>query len=152
MRAEDTLQFMMDFYGDVFPTRKHCLNALFCEIGNGYIWENGEIIINSEFLDRWQLKEPIKHASPSEVVTTVYLTTERLRKINRPDSDDKFVWYPISEYSKIMKIPDDIKDDWLEILKECITYMIEDNITVDREICDRINNIEEKRFNKFQEE
>ena len=35
MTAENTLQWMMDFYPDLFPTRKHCLDHLFCVIGNG---------------------------------------------------------------------------------------------------------------------
>ena len=29
MRAEDTLQYMADFYPELFPTRKHALNQLF---------------------------------------------------------------------------------------------------------------------------
>ena len=44
MRAEDTLQFMADFYPSIFPTRKHCLNHLFCTIGNGYRWVKGELV------------------------------------------------------------------------------------------------------------
>ena len=44
MRAEDTLQYMADFYSDIFPTRKHCLDFLFCVVGNGYEWVNGELI------------------------------------------------------------------------------------------------------------
>lgn len=44
MRAEETLQFMMDFYPELFPSRKHYLNHLFCTIGNGYDWRKGELV------------------------------------------------------------------------------------------------------------
>ena len=44
MRAEDTLQYMADFYSELFPTRKHALNHLFCVIGNGYKWIDGELV------------------------------------------------------------------------------------------------------------
>lgn len=44
MRAEDTLQFMMDFNGNLFWSHQQCLNHLFCTIGNGYEWENGELV------------------------------------------------------------------------------------------------------------
>lgn len=44
MKFEQTLQCMLDFSGDLYPTRKHCLNHLFCTIGNGYEWKNGELV------------------------------------------------------------------------------------------------------------
>ena len=44
MKFEWTMQCMLDFHGDLFPTRKHCLNHLFCAYGTGYEWENGELI------------------------------------------------------------------------------------------------------------
>ena len=44
MRAEDQLQYMADFYPELFPTRKHALNHLFCVLVNGYDWINGELI------------------------------------------------------------------------------------------------------------
>ena len=62
MKFEHTLQFMMDFYAELFPTRKHCLNHLFCTIGNGYEWENGELVDHDhdELLKRWTIKECIE--------------------------------------------------------------------------------------------
>lgn len=44
MKAEETLQYMADFCSDIFPTRKHALDHLFCVIGNGYDWVNGELV------------------------------------------------------------------------------------------------------------
>ena len=47
MRAEDTLQFMMDFQGNLFYNRQKCLDQLFCTIGNGYSWVDGELVEDS---------------------------------------------------------------------------------------------------------
>ena len=44
MKAEETLQFMMDFQGDSFYSRQKCLDQLFCTIGNGYSWVDGELV------------------------------------------------------------------------------------------------------------
>ena len=56
MRAENTLQFMADFYPSIFPTRKHCLNFLFCGVGNGYEWVKGELVDeDGKFEKRYRL-------------------------------------------------------------------------------------------------
>lgn len=44
MRAEDTLQFMMDFQGNLFYNRQKCLDQLFCTIGNGYSWVDANLL------------------------------------------------------------------------------------------------------------
>ena len=44
MKLEETIQKMYDFYPSLFTERWQCLNHLFCVIGNGYRWENGELI------------------------------------------------------------------------------------------------------------
>ncbi len=65
MRAEETLQFMMDFYPELFPSRKHCLNHLFCSIGNGYDWRKGELVDRDcEFSKRYRLAQNIERAKP----------------------------------------------------------------------------------------
>ena len=51
MTAENTLQWMMDFYSDLFPTRQRGLDHLFCTIGNGYEWVNGELVCE-DFLSK----------------------------------------------------------------------------------------------------
>ena len=65
MRAEETLQFMMDFYPELYPTRKHCLNHFFCSIGNGYDWRKGELVDRDcEFSKRYRLAQNIERAKP----------------------------------------------------------------------------------------
>lgn len=88
MRAEETLQFMMDFYPELYPTRKHCLNHLFCSIGNGYGWRKGELVDRGcEFSKRYRLVETIKKARPrNEEYYQVRLEMEKEIKKQKGDS------------------------------------------------------------------
>ena len=44
MTVELTIQHMFDTYPGLFKERADCLDHLFCAIGNGYCWENGELV------------------------------------------------------------------------------------------------------------
>ncbi len=44
MTVELTIQTMFDNYPTLFKERADCLNHLFCIIGNGYEWYNGELV------------------------------------------------------------------------------------------------------------
>ena len=43
MTLELTIQYMFDTYPTLFKERADCLNHLFCVIGNGYGWQDGEL-------------------------------------------------------------------------------------------------------------
>lgn len=116
MRAEETLQMMADFYGDLFPTRKSALDHLFCVIGNGYKWIDGELIdTDNETTSRYRLVKPIKDA--------------KFRRLDDPD--EIYKWYPIvPKYSYICNYPANIKADWFELLNECRSLLEADGISV----------------------
>lgn len=44
MNVELTIQEMFDSYPTLFKERADCLSHLFCVIGNGYEWVNGELV------------------------------------------------------------------------------------------------------------
>lgn len=46
MNVELTIQEMFDKYPILFKERADCLNHLFCVVGNGYEWSNGELVDN----------------------------------------------------------------------------------------------------------
>ena len=133
MRAEDTLQFMMDFQSDLFYSRQKCLDHLFCTIGNGYDWVDGELVENSRdtkvLLSRWQLVKPIEHAEPTENVAEIGRIQEdawKRRGIEVPK------WYPLSKkYSYLYNYPNNIKSDWKKLLEECKQMLIDDGIDVE---------------------
>ena len=132
MRAEDTLQFMMDFQGSLFHSRQKCLDQLFCTIGNGYSWVDGELVEDSldtkTLLSRWKLTAPIEHAEPTWGVSELGKMKEDILK-KRDIKDQK--WYPLSkEYSYLYNYPDDIKPDWKALIEECKQMLIDDGIEV----------------------
>ena len=48
MKVELTIQKMFDSWPTLFKERADCLNHLFCVIGNGYEWINGELVCISD--------------------------------------------------------------------------------------------------------
>lgn len=140
MRAEDTLQYMADFYPDIFPTRKHCLDHLFCVIGNGFEWVKGELVDNDDkYQKRYKLRKPIKKAEfwreenwyqMNEFYGGLYCLDEK-QKI---PVQYNFEWYPLSKrYSALFTYPEDIKDDWKALLEECKQMLIADGIDLDKD-------------------
>ena len=133
MRAEDTLQFMMDFRGDMYYSRQECLNQLFCVIGNGYEWIDGELvegrIETSELLSRWQLSNPIEHAKLTK-------SREECGKINEEIWNRRGIkterWKPLSKkHSNLFIYPKYIKPDWTALLEECRQMLIENGIALE---------------------
>lgn len=132
MRAEDTLQFMMDFQGNLFYNRQKCLDQLFCTIGNGYSWVDGELVEDSldtkTLLSRWKLVTPIERAEPTKSVIEVGGIRESMFKRRNLDNPK---WYPLSKkYSYLYNYPDNIKPDWKALIEECKQMLIDDGIEV----------------------
>lgn len=132
MRAEDTLQFMMDFQGNLFYNRQKCLDQLFCTIGNGYSWVDGELVEDSldtkTLLSRWKLVTPIERAEPTKSVIEVGGIRESMFKRRNLDNPK---WYPLSKkYSYLYNYPDNIKPDWKALIEECKQMLIDDGIDI----------------------
>lgn len=137
MRAEDTLQYMADFYPDIFPTRKHCLDHLFCVIGNGYEWVNGELVDDdNKYEKRYKLRKQIKKAEfwREENWNHMYKFYHELYDLDETKKIPRqynFSWYPLSrKYSALFTYPEDIKDDWKALLEECKQMLIADGVDI----------------------
>lgn len=137
MRAEDTLQMMMDFSPDFFPTRKHCLNYLFCTIGNGFKWINGELVDPEDYISNHY--RPIKPISRAKGLHEQqwYAESEYYKKtkLRVPDLfvPPKYIfnWSKLSaEHSKLLNYPEDIRPDWKELVNECKLLLNSDGIEV----------------------
>lgn len=48
MKFEETIQYLFDNYPSIYQERWEVLNQLFCVIGNGYEWKNGELVYYDE--------------------------------------------------------------------------------------------------------
>lgn len=55
MTVELTIQAMYDEYPTLFKERSDCLDQLFCTIGNGYEWINGELVDKDDHLKEKEL-------------------------------------------------------------------------------------------------
>lgn len=136
MTAENTLQWMMDFDSDLFPTRQSCLDHLFCVIGNGYKWVNGELVSEDHLSERYVMMEQIVHAK--SLYDETYekrrnLELDLAKKIPGYQPNPKYIhhWYPLSkDYSFLYNYPPDIKPDWMNILNECKELLIADGIEI----------------------
>ena len=137
MRAEDTLQYMADFYPDFYPTRKHCLNQLFCVIGNGFKWIDGELVDeDNKYTNRYTLINPIERAE-FEFEDSWYMSYKYYKDLYEDEPNKipwqyDFEWYPLSKkYSALFTYPDNIKDDWKALLEECKSLLISDGIDIE---------------------
>lgn len=136
MTAENTLQWMMDFYSEIFPTRQRCLDHLFCTIGNGYEWVNGELVCNDYLSKRYVMKEHIVRAKSSHEDfyrdrQNIELELAKKNPDYKPNPRYFNHWYPLSkQYSYLYNYPPDIKPDWLKLLNECKEMLIADGIEI----------------------
>lgn len=136
MTAESTLQWMMDFYSDLFPTRQRCLDHLFCTIGNGYEWVNGELVCEDQLTKRYEMKEQIVrakawHEDLYKQREKVELELAERNPDYKPNPLYTHHWYPLcKEYSFLYNYPADIKPDWLKLLNECKEMLIADGIEI----------------------
>lgn len=143
MRAEDTIQKSLDLYPKICPTRKHVLDQLFCVIGNGFTWKDGELISDEELFEdddniwnRYSLNYHIEHAK-GQFEDLFWENVERHKHLKKVDQNHKipldyqFEWYPLSkEYSYLYNYPENIKDDWRKVLEETKEYLRQDGIEV----------------------
>lgn len=136
MKAEDTLQYMADFYPDIFPTRKHALNYLFCVTGNGFEWVNGELVDkSSKYFNRYKLIEDISKADfPNEA--DWYKRAKFFEELYKDEPckipyEYHFEWYELDEKNtELCNYPKNIKPDWLGLIEECKRMMIADRIKI----------------------
>lgn len=135
MTLEQTIKQMVERYPMLFMHRAAALDHLFCVIGNGYEWIDGELVdkypedvVSDEELERGGLtlrKIIENHPDPqSEFYRTQmarYEAEDRAKanadKIAKPDFHEwipeDFKFYGTSNYSKINNLPKNIKPDWL---------------------------------------
>lgn len=137
MRAEDTLQFMADFYSDLFPTRKHALNFLFNTVGNGYEWIKGELIDKDDafFEKRYKLRKPVEKAifRKEEEWLSAEATWKKIEAagVQATPPSAIFKWTTPGEFTALYKVPKDITDDWKRLVEECLILMKSDGVEID---------------------
>ena len=153
MTIKDTIKSMIIMFPRLFTTKLSVYNHLFLTIGNGYRWENGELIseddeencsiedglealFNEElqysflesYLDGTPDSEDIidyfKRRNKEKLeLTKVILNYENIINEKLYITNEEEL-YPLCKYAKILNIPDDIKEDWKNAIKELIHYIM----------------------------
>ena len=127
---------MADFYPSIFPTRKHCLNHLFCTIGNGYRWVKGELVEDDDKkYNRYRLVKPVRKAEFEDERDwwVRYRFEQEMHEETgkRINPDYFFEWsQPSREYSYIYHFPKNIRPDWKALLEECRQMLKEDGVEI----------------------
>lgn len=129
MTVQDTIKKVMSVYPSIAPSRVQVLHHLFWVIGNGYEWKDGELV--TLFSEDYE-KKPLIPSSPAlEAYDRVYAALGKFIEAT-PDYIDVVriplaTVYPLCEYSKILCIPEDVKDDWLDAAMESLQDVEEYN-------------------------
>lgn len=129
---------MFDNYPDLFATRKECYNHLFCVIGNGCVWKRGQVVRCDGYdkPEKLVIQEEHDDYASACLVPLAKQTEENVKKhdaemeiLRRAGVKEPF-WYPLSEYSLINRVPEDVKPDWKAAVEECRRMLKEDGIEV----------------------
>lgn len=151
MTLELTIQDMFDNYPTIFRTREECYNHLFCVIGNGMEWVNGEIVkiglndpdielLTSHLVDgkayQHNLLDTDKklyqyYAENDEDESRRKRWREAINTASEEPEDLTTKWYGLSRrYSLIFECPKDIKPDWAKAVEECFEMLKRDGVKV----------------------
>lgn len=121
MKFEEHIQFLFDFNPDLFQNRQNCLNDIFCTLGNGLKWINGELVDSLDY---------------SKEIPKV---KEKAKQNKKPKYKHSFKFrndYPSGDiskkYSPFFNFPNNITIDWLNGLIEAIENIL---------ICDEKNEL-----------
>ena len=86
MKPERTLQKMYNEYPNLFPVRQRVLDHLFCVIGNGYSWHNGEVVHDNDLyiwdnnIERFIIDPDYKIDEEPDIISTPPKTEEEYMK------------------------------------------------------------------------
>ena len=153
MTVKDTLKSMLIMYPLIFPNKLSLYDHLFLTNGNGYKWENGELISGdnkencsiedgleellndelqydflSDFLEETSDVEDIinyikRRNKKNLELAKVIINHEKIMN-EKLYITNEVELYPLCKYAKILNIPDDIKDDWKDAIKEFLDFIM----------------------------
>lgn len=162
MTLERTIQSMFDHHPLIFRDRADCLNHLFCVLGSGYYWRDGELVEDGA-------REPVNELTNNRAAQRVPLTARSvavLRARARAESTGETVdeaqfdglpndpapsrprrerWYFLrrdpdvgetvelhENLVPLWRVPPDVRPDWRAGVDECLAMLHEDGILTDQ--------------------
>lgn len=153
MTFKDTIKSMIITCPRIFPTKLSIYDHLFLTNGNGYEWIDGELVSKEDaencsiedglealFNDEFQYKllsSYLEVTSDEEDIINFFKrrNKEKLELVKVIINYEKIIneklhisneegLYPLCKYSKILNIPNDIKDDWKDAIKEFLYFIM----------------------------
>lgn len=148
MSLEAEIVRMIRQYPSIFPDRTSCLNQLFCTIGNGYDWHEGELrnafpddfeYTTDEALIAYHTKREEEWKAKAEESLSFFELFEEEERIRferhlaialdaeslattegclHPDRV-----YPLCKYSYVLAVPDNVTDEYLLGIVEALNYV-----------------------------
>lgn len=158
MKPERTIQEMYDHWH--YTSRQDALNQLFCVLGNGYEWKEGELVDCSLLYEYDSIADslielPFEKDTAPDIVSKAPLTDEEAeiqrqqwieeraklkckcnKRLSYEDAlkitlENTHKWYPISKLAHICNLPEDITPEWKAVAEECKAMLKKDGIDVD---------------------
>ncbi|MBY0402891.1 MAG: hypothetical protein K2X66_03275, partial [Cyanobacteria bacterium] len=107
-------------------TRFDILNHLFFVIGNGYDWVKGRLVASESPNSRdvfYQNQKLSRQEFLKKLTEQDFIPNEAL-KAGKLTPNTQVKAYPISGYSRINTIPDDVQPEWLDLAHEALSVVI----------------------------
>lgn len=120
MQLEREIQRLFDL-GCFMQTRIQVLDHLFLTLGNGYMWKDGELV------PKWEpdLVEPINPLCSGKAKQYNNLTTiSECTLLRVHEAAEKHELYPLYAQTLLFAYPSEIKEDWLQGVKELLEYIL----------------------------
>lgn len=113
--VEDTMRDCLEHWPTLYRTRADVIDGLLFVIGNGYEWLDGAL----------QCEEPEAHLRPKPTYSP---EVEALLAEADADTTERMPHelYPVSESSRISRVPDDVRPDWLALCREAAALLAAD--------------------------
>jgi len=113
--AEGAVNFLLTEYGSICPYRNSALSQLLFVIGNATEWVNGRLEYDDTTRERW---------FPEGSDPEYHLALEQCEKDFYANGGVYAWWYPLSDYSRIACVPDNVTPDWLAVcIEACEAYL-----------------------------
>lgn len=141
---------------NIWNTRNRVLNQLFFVTGSGYRWVDGTLLNGDQEdhdFSHWdeqdkRLQESISNLREIEKKYGLINTFDHIDERKKKDEMELYEFSRISRYSDICNVPDDVRDDWLDLAYEA-AILLRDKSDVDLMGHAGTENLEERKLEQL---
>jgi len=138
LKFEQTVQHYFDTMPKLFQTRVQVLEHLFVVIGNGYDWIDGQLVYDSYYINEDEIVLKSGYKAKQNIIKDDYNFVW-----NTMNKDIESISYPLFDTSNLFTFTDDIKEDWLEGVRETVILLLQREVDKTR-FNDYLNEMDKK--------